>query len=308
MSAPPIGVVGGGHFGWGLARAAERAGRRVLLWSRRPQRPGTEAIHLVERPADLAAAELIFFAAPSPHVAALARDLADALDGGHFLVHISRGLIGDDLVGVSQVLRAETPCRRVGALAGPLVASALLAGKPSGGVVASRFPEVRDAVTEAIGGTSVLLAGTDDVAGAEFASAAVGLLSMALGFAAEVGHGPAAQAMLATRGMNEAARLAVTLGGREETFMGLAGYGDLLAAVVGDGRPEIAVGHALARGESAQSSAYNEGVGSARRVAAYARRLKLDAPVLQLCARAFSGELSPAQAGRLFSARQLGED
>ena len=44
MTAPPIGIVGGGDFGWGLALAAERAGRKVVLWTRRPQRAGTAKI------------------------------------------------------------------------------------------------------------------------------------------------------------------------------------------------------------------------------------------------------------------------
>lgn len=315
MSAPPIGVVGGGTFGWGLARAGERAGREVLMWSRRPQREGTKGIRLVDRPAELAAAELIFFAVPSPFVSELARELGASLDGGHFLVHTSRGLVGDDLLGLSQVLRAVTPCRRVGALAGPLVAKALLEGTPSGGVVASRFPEVREAVVEAIGGSSLRLYSTDDVAGAEFASAAVGLFAMALGFGEGAGFGPAALAMLATRAMTEAARLGVTLGGRQETFMGLAGYGDLIAAVAGDGRPELEVGRSLARGEpepldriGAQVGAYIEGVDSARRVAAYARRVKAHAPVITLLASVFARELAAEKAVRLLMSREVGEE
>lgn len=308
---PPVGIVGGGTFGWGLACAAERAGRRVLLWSRRPQRSGTEHIELVARPADLAAAELIFFAVPSHFVAEVARELGGHLDGAHFLVHISRGVVGEELLGLSQVLRAETPCRRVGALAGPLVAEALLGGAPTGGIVASRFPEVRAAVREAIGGKAVRLYGTDDVVGAEFASTAVGLFSTAIGFAQGAGLGPAALAMLATRGMAEAARLGVTLGGKHETFTGLAGFGDLLAAVAGDGRPELGVGRMIAQGlpvDQASVGAYTEGVESARRIAAYARRAKLHAPVSTLCAAAFAREIPAADAVAALMSREVGEE
>lgn len=315
MSAPPVGVVGGGTFGWGLAAAAERAGREVLMYSRRPQRAGTKAIRLVEKPDALAAAEVIFFAAPSPFVAELAGQLAGALDGGHFLVHISRGLVGDDLLGLTQVLRAVTPCRRVGALAGPLVAKALLEGTPSGGVVASRFPEVREAVVEAIGGSALRLYSTDDVAGAEFASSAVGLFAMAIGFAEAAGYGAAALAMLATRGMTEAARLGATLGGRQETFMGLAGFGDLIAAVAGDGRPELELGRSIARGEPepldrtmAQVGAYVEGVDAACRVAAYARRVKAHAPVINLCAGVFTRQVDARTAVRELMSREVGEE
>jgi glycerol-3-phosphate dehydrogenase (NAD(P)+) len=313
MSAPPVGIVGGGDFGWGLAHAVERAGRQALLWSRRPQRAGTEHIDLVARPGDLAAAELIFFAVPSPYVAGIARELGEHLDGGHFLVHVSRGVVGDDLQGLTQVLRRETPCRRVGALAGPLVAEALLAGAPSGGIVASRFPEVRAAVREAIGGPAVRIYSTDDVTGAEFASTAVGLFATAIGFARGHGLGPASQAMLATRAMAEAARIGVALGGRHETFMGLAGYGDLLAAVAGDGRPELAIGQAIAEGKGleqigATGGAYFEGLESAGRIAAYARRVKLRAPVVGVCAQAFAREIPADEAVAALMSREVGEE
>jgi glycerol-3-phosphate dehydrogenase (NAD(P)+) len=313
MSAPPVGIVGGGNFGGGLAHAVERAGREALLWSRRPQRAGTEHIDLVSGPGALAAAELIFFAVPSPYVASIARELGVHLDGGHFLVHISRGVVGDDLHGLTQVLRSETPCRRVGALAGPLVAEALITGAPSGGIVASRFPEVRAAVREAIGGPVLRLYSTDDVIGAEFASTAVGLFATAIGFAQGHGLGPAAQAMLATRAMAEAARLGVFLGGKHETFMGLAGYGDLLAAVAGDDRPELAIGRAIAENQPLErigsiGGTYFEGLESAGRIAAFARRVKVHAPVITLCAAAFAREIPPAEAVSALMSREVGEE
>lgn len=313
MSAPPVGIVGGGNFGWGLAHAVERAGRQALLWSRRPQRDGTAHIDLVSGPGALAEAELIFFAVPSPFVASIARELGEHLDGGHFLVHISRGVVSDDLHGLTQVLRSETPCRRVGALAGPIVAEALVSGAPSGGIVASRFPEVRAAVREAIGGPRVRIYSTDDVTGTEFASTAVGLFATAIGFAQGHGLGPAAQAMLATRAMAEAARLGVALGGKHETFMGLAGYGDLLAAVAGDGRPELAIGRAIAEGQAleqigASGGAYFEGLESAGRIAAYARRTKQYAPVISVCAQAFAREIPASEAVAALMSREAGEE
>jgi glycerol-3-phosphate dehydrogenase (NAD(P)+) len=67
-----VGVLGGGAFGWGLADAAARAGREVLLWSRRPQREATAAITVTQDLAALAAADLIFFAVPSPVLPELA--------------------------------------------------------------------------------------------------------------------------------------------------------------------------------------------------------------------------------------------
>ena len=97
--------------------------------------------------------------------------------------------------------------------------------------------------------------------------------------------------------------------------MGLAGYGDLIAAVAGDGRPELEVGRSLARGEpepldriGAQVGAYIEGVDSARRVAAYARRVKAHAPMIKLRASVFARELAAEKAVRLLMSREVGEE
>jgi len=308
-----VAVVGGGAFGWGLALAAERAGHEVLMWSRRPQREGSHRVRLVAALPELAAAELVFFAVPSPHMPALAEELGQHLDGGHFLVHISRGIVGESLQTLTQVLRTCTPCRRVGALAGPLVARALVAGEPGGGIVASRFPEVKEAVREAIGGRTLRIYRTDDLIGAEFAATGVGLLAMAVGYTRGMGLGPATVAMMASRGMLECARIGVALGGRMETFMGLAGLGDLLAAVADDGRPELTVGRELAVGTPLAQigrdiGAYVEGMESARRIAAYVQRTGAHAPLLSLVADVFEGKVDGAQALAALMERQVGEE
>ena len=306
-----VAVVGGGSFGWGLALAAERAGREVLMWSRRPQRDGTRRIRLVAALPELAAAELVFFAVPSPIMPALAEELGRELDGGHFLVHVSRGIVGEALQTLSQVLRTRTPCRRVGALAGPLVASALAEGAPGGGIVASRFPEVQAAVRDALGGAALRIYSTDDLIGAEFASTAVGLLAMAVGFARGVGLGPATLAVMASRGMAECTRIGVGLGGRAETFTGLAGYGDLLAAVADDGRPELGVGRELAVGTPIAEirrrvGGYVEGLESARKIAAHARSSGARAPLVLLCADVFEGKVGVQDAVAALMGRQVG--
>lgn len=314
MTHAKVAVVGGGSFGWGLALAAERAGREVLLWSRRPQRDGNSKVTLVTSLAELAAAELVFFAVPSPVMPDIAGELGEHLSGAHFLVHVSRGIVGEELMTLSQVLRTRTPCRRVGALVGPLVAQALIDGAPGGGLVASRFPEVKVAVREALGGARLRIYGTDDLVGAEFAATAVGLLAMAVGFARGVGLGPATLAVMSSRGMAECARIGVHLGGRAETFAGLAGYGDLLAAVAGDERPELVVGGLLAGPVNGDSSggkhggAFIEGLASARRIAAYARRHGLHAPLISLCADVFERKISGHDAVKALMARQVGEE
>ncbi len=293
-----VGILGGGGFGRGLASAAARAGCEVHVVSRHPteRQAGDGPVHFTGRLADLADAEIIFLAVPSEHVASYARDVGEHLDGSHLLVHVSRGLVGDELRTLTDLLRAETPCRRVGALGGPLVADALAEGRPSGAVVGTRFPEVAEAVRHAIGGPTLRIYQTTDVRGVEVASAMVGLLALACGIAQGLGVGPATLAVMATRGMAEAARVGSCFGGEGATFFGLAGFGDLIAAIAGDERPEIRLGRAIARGvpmeeASREVGAYIEGVTIARRVATWAERTGIEVPITAVVADGVEGRI-----------------
>ena len=242
-----VAVVGGGTWGRALAAAAARAGSDVVLITRREDAPPA-GVRATTALGDASAARLVLLAVPSAHAASAARDLGAHLDGGHFLVHGVRGLVGDELRTISDIVREETPVRRVGALGGPVLAEELLVGAPSLMVVGSRFREVNDAVRAALGGASLRLYATRDLTGLEWASALTACLAIAIGYARGARLGPGLVAAFTTRAVHEAARVAVAAGGEAHTLLGLAGLGDLLAAVGQEGRPEVVLGLALARG------------------------------------------------------------
>lgn len=306
-----IGIVGGGGFGLGLARAAERVGNEAVLYSRRSAAlPHGERLRPTSSVADVTAPDLIVVAVPSTHVREVLRELAHHLEGRHLVVHVSRGLVGDDLRTVSQVVREETAARRVGCLAGPLHARALIEGTPGGGIVGSAFPEVAEAVREAIGGPALRIYQTEDVIGVELASALVGLLALALGYVQQLGFGPGALSILMTRGLAEAARLGHTLGAEERTFAGMAGFGDLMSAAFGDERPEVKLGRALGRGATLEqagreASATIEGVAIARRIQRHAARRGVDVPITEVLADVLDGTLAPADGLTRLMARKV---
>jgi len=309
----PVGILGAGAFGKGLARAARRAGNRVVLFSRFGQDLDDPGIEVVDDLAALAETTPIFIAVPSVFVAEVGCELGVQLDGRHLLVHVSRGLVGPDLRTLSRVLREVSPVRRVGALAGPLDAAGLAQGLPGGAIVGSAFPEVASAVRQAIGGQSLRIYESTDVRGVEIASAIVGLSAIAVGYARAVGAGPSALAVMVTRAMHEAAAVGQELGAERETFWGLAGLGDLVAATLGDGRPELAVGEALGRGENAASAAQAAGANVeslllAGRMAEYAERVSISAPVTSTVARVIAGELDTELALGALMARSVGRE
>ncbi|MBI4952607.1 MAG: glycerol-3-phosphate dehydrogenase [Myxococcales bacterium] len=316
-----IGVLGGGPWGVSLARAARHAGSEVTLCTRRDH-PALPGVRVTPSMRVLAEARLLVVAVPSSSVRAVARELGDFLDGGHVLVHGIRGLSSaagggtvagaaptptsaDDIVTISQVLREETPVRRIGALGGPVQASELNDGRPSAMVVGSEFPEVVAAVKRAFAAEWLKIEGTSDLRGLEWASALVGCLSIGVGFAAHIGATPGLLAALASRGVDEAAGIARAAGADPQTLYGLGGYGDLLASIVLAERPEVVLGRALARGaplEAAQAEAALriEAVTLVPRILRFAELRRTEHAIFTALAEILNGSQAEATLRRLF--------
>lgn len=253
MTNPTVGVVGGGPWGRALAKAARRAGADVVLHTRREHDRHDEGVTQTVDYAAVAQAPLIVLAVPSPAVRSVLAALGDHLTGQHLVVHGIRGLT-DRLETVSDIVREETPVRRVGALGGPVQAAELLRARPSAMVIGSRYPEVISTVVRSFQSAHLRVWSTPDLKGLEWGSALVGCLSIGVGFAKEAGAGPGLVAALISRGVDEAARIMVAAGAEERTMLGLGGYGDLLASIALDDRPEVVLGKALAQGVSLEEA------------------------------------------------------
>jgi glycerol-3-phosphate dehydrogenase (NAD(P)+) len=314
-----LSVVGGGAWGVALATAAHSAGSDVLLYSRRPHGDLPDAVKTTHDLGALAAhAWTILLAVPSKNVRDLARELGDHLDGRHILVHGIRGLVprpstdpsweGEELATIAHVLREETPARKFGALGGPVLTDELAKGQPSVLVAASHYPEVLESVKSLLGGTNVRIYTTDDLTGLEWASALVSILAIAMGFARGAGVGAGLVSAFAIRGVHESARIAHAAGAQERTFLGLGGFGDLLAAMSQDARPEVRLGEALAKGASIESVLAElgqriEAVELAPRVKEFAERHKVAAPIVSTIADGILGRKSvPELLQRLMTA------
>jgi glycerol-3-phosphate dehydrogenase (NAD(P)+) len=309
---PPVAVLGGGRFGLALVQAAARTGE-VMLWSRRDPQLGLSNLRVTDQLRDIAEAELILLAVPSRHAAEILAAAGQHLDGRHLLVHVSRGLIDDELRTMSHVLRTATPCRRVGALAGPISVDVLTNASPGAGVVGSEFPEVAEAVRGAIGGPTLRIYDNDDLRGVELAAALTGLLLFTIGFAQRVGFGPSTIGAVSTRGVAEVARIGRALGARPDTFGGLACFGDLLAAVAGSDRPELELGRALAEGATPQAALQRaggniEGIEVARRVSEFGKRRRIRTPLADVIAAMVGGAVNASEAVRKLMGRDVGSE
>ncbi len=297
MSSLTVGILGGGRWGFALARAAQAAGNRAIVCTRRDTDDRPEGVEVTGEVHLLGArATLILLAVPSAVARPVATTLGDSTTGAHYVVHAVRGLSSEGLTPVSTVVRQETPVKRVGALAGPVLATDLLEQRPSVIAVASHYPEVIDAVKAGIASATLRVSASDDLIGTEWASALVGALLVGVGFTRELGVREPLIAGLMVRALREAASLGVAAGGTEKSFYGLAGIGDLMAAMAQqDARPEVAFGQRLARGQTAREIEHAMGVriepiDLVPRVVNFAAQRGIKVPVFETLAAVLAGK------------------
>ncbi|AUX26633.1 glycerol-3-phosphate dehydrogenase (NAD(P)+) [Sorangium cellulosum] len=306
-AASSVGVIGGGFWGVALALAASRTGAEVVLFSRREHPELAGGLRVVRDYAEVARARLLVIAVPSNAARTALRALGDHMDGSHLVIHGVRGLEGEALKTLSDLVREETPARRVGALGGPVQADELTEGRPSAVVCGSRFPEVHAAVTAAFQSDALHVYTTPDIRGLEWASALVGCLAIGVGFAEQAGAGPGLLAALISRAVDGAARIAAAAGAEERTMLGLGGYGDLLASIRLESRPEVRLGKALARGRTldeavAEARLRVEAIPLIPRVVAFARERRVDGGVFEALEAMLRGGEPKAVLARMFAA------
>ncbi len=294
-----VSVVGAGEWGLALAAAAARAGSATVLFSRRGEVRPPKGVTLTK---DLGVAarhaRLVVLTVPSNVARDVAHTLGDHVTGRHLVVHGVRGLASlqnQELVTIADVVRAETPAKRLGALGGPALTADLLTGKPSVLVCGSAYDEVNRALCAAFESRTLRLYPTNDLRGLEWASALVGCLALGIGYAQALDVSPGLVAAVISRSMEEASRIAAAAGGEARTLLGLAGYGDLLACIAQKERPEVRVGAALAQGALiakalAMAGARVEAVELIPRVVAWTARNHVRAPIFTSLERLVRGE------------------
>ena len=136
------------------------------------------------------------------------------------------------------------------------------------------------------------------------------VLAIAAGIADGLGFGASSRAALITRGLAEVSRLGIALGGRPETFTGLAGLGDLLLTCTDDQSRNRRFGLALARGDSVAAAEAGvgqvvEGLANTREALALATRAGVEMPIVEQVHRVLFQDVAPEVAVRALLARRI---
>lgn len=196
-----------------------------------------------------------------------------------------------------QVVQEEMPGVPCGVLSGPSFAQEVAGGQPTAITLAARDADFARAMAQELHGGHLRIYASDDLVGAEVGGAVKNILAIATGVCDGLQLGLNARAALVTRGLAEIARLGVALGARKETFMGLAGVGDLILTCTGDLSRNRRVGLGLAAGKSLEQVLADlghvaEGVPTALEVDRLAARLGVDMPITAAVAAVLRGRVA----------------
>lgn len=211
---------------------------------------------------------------------------------------------------VGEVLGKQFVC---GALSGPSFAEEVAAGQPTAVSLAANDADFAREAARQLHTSRLRIYANDDLVGVEVGGAVKNVLAIATGVCDGLGLGLNSRAALMTRGLAEIARLGMALGADRQTFMGLAGMGDLILTCTGDLSRNRRVGLALAQNKSLSQildelGHVAEGVYTAREVDRLARELAVDMPISAAVAAVLDGRLTAAQAVEQLMARDPREE
>jgi glycerol-3-phosphate dehydrogenase (NAD(P)+) len=291
--------VGGGSWGTAFSRVLLNREHEVTLACRDPEQAraiaetgrnprylphcdlrGVVATTIEEAP--IAAADLVVVAVPS----AVYGSVVESLPGDAPVLSLTKGL--DPATGgrLSTLVRA----RPVAVLSGPNIADEIARDQPAAAVIAGEDAQLSLELQAAINSPTFRVYVNDDVVGVELCAAAKNVIALAAGGADGRRLGDNAKAALVARGLAEMARLAEAAGGKQETFAGLAGMGDLVVTCWSKVGRNRRAGELIAQGTDPDDALREigmvvEGLTTAPVLRDLSRRLGIELPITEgVCA------------------------
>jgi glycerol-3-phosphate dehydrogenase (NAD(P)+) len=298
----PMAVIGAGSWGTALAIQLARAGHATRLWARDAVQldrmrhlrcnprylpdatfpPSLEPVADLRQALTGAADALI--AVPSPAFRSVLQSIEPLLGATTRVAWATKGFeIASGLLP-HQVAMAILGARPGAVLSGPTFAREVGAGLPTAMTVASPDRAFAKDLASRLSGPNFRAYMQHDIIGVEVGGAVKNVIAIGSGIADGMGFGANTRVALITRGLAEMMRLGVRLGAVRDTFMGLAGLGDLVLTCTDDQSRNRRLGLALGRGRSIRDAQHGidqvvEGISASQAVCAVAGRLSVDMPI-----------------------------
>ncbi|MEJ2455344.1 MAG: NAD(P)-dependent glycerol-3-phosphate dehydrogenase [Candidatus Thiodiazotropha sp.] len=297
-----IAVLGAGSWGTALAILLGKNGLNVRLWGHLEAEvealnrdrenktflPGVPLPETVRPEADLRraleAVDEVLIVVPSHAFRAVCERLAPLIDDRPGITWATKGFEPGSQQLLSEVAGELLPNRDLAVISGPTFAGEVARGLPTAITVAATSQRHATRMAELLHAPWFRAYTSDDLIGVQVGGASKNVLAIAAGIADGLGFGANTRAALITRGLTEIMRLGIELGGRQETFMGLAGLGDLVLTCTDNQSRNRRMGLALAEGLSIAQAKQRigqevEGVHTAQEVYKLSQRHGVEMPI-----------------------------
>ena len=312
MKRSKISVLGGGSWGTTTASVISRQCNAVL-WARdaqivdeinqdhtntrylpdatlHPKLTATTALNVAVQHADA-----VLIAVPSSHFREVLMNALPDMPRDIPVISLSKGLEKGSRMRMTEIIRDVSPHSIPGVLTGPNLAREIVAGQAAASVLALEAHDAALALQPTLNNGLFRVYTNQDVIGCELGGVLKNIIAIAVGMGDGLGAGDNTRAALITRGLAEMSRLGEALGGKAETFAGLAGMGDMIATCTSPQSRNRHVGMELAKGRSIEDIIDSmhmvaEGVKSAPTVIELAREKGISLPISEDVYRVITGE------------------
>ena len=327
MADTPVLVAGAGSWGTALAIALARNNQQVLLWDivtehiqqlikdrcnhqYLPGIPLPDSIKPVtELTGILPDVKSVVIAVPCDGLNHVLKLLRETKVNDLEICLACKGLSVDSRKLNHQIVKDQLgDSAQVAVISGPSFAAEVARGLPTAVTIASEHQSVADRFAGLFHTDVFRIYTHDDVIGVQVGGAIKNVMAIAAGIADGLGFGANTRAALITRGLAEIIRLGVALGGQRETFMGLAGLGDLVLTCTDDQSRNRRLGLALAQGKTLAQAQQEigqaiEGARTVSAVLVIAGEQSVDMPISEQVNNVLLGKVSPTDAVQQLLAR-----
>ena len=302
-----ISIIGTGTWGIALGKLLIENGHEVTAWSalpeeirelkkthRNPNLPDVIIPYSMEFTDDLEVActgrDLLVLSVPSIYTRQTARRMRPFAADGQLIVNVAKGIEESTLKTLTQQTQEEIPQAEIAVLSGPSHAEEVSRGLPTTCVVAAGRRKTAEYIQQVFMSPVFRVYTTPDLIGVETGGALKNVIALAAGASDGLGYGDNAKAALITRGIAEITRLGTLMGGRQETFYGLSGIGDLIVTCASVHSRNRRAGILIGRGKTPREAMDEvqmvvEGVYSAKSGKKLAEKYGCEVPIIEMANR-----------------------
>ncbi len=320
MKTLNIAVLGGGSWGTTVASLVAR-NTDVTLWARNPDTvneinakhsnekylPAAKLPDRLRATSDVGEAirdaDVVVMGIPSQNFRAVLQEVKQHIRAWVPVISLTKGLELKTRMRMTEIIQEVLPGHPVGVLTGPNLAREIMAGQAAAGVIAMEDEIIVQELQNVFKSGLFRVYTNTDVVGCELGGVLKNIIAIAVGMGDGQGAGDNTRAALITRGLAEVTRLGVAMGGRPETFSGLAGMGDMIATCTSPQSRNRHVGIELGKGRNMEEiiekmTMVAEGAKSAPAVMALAHEYDVEMPIASDVSRVLAGDATASRAFR----------